>query len=105
MGRTLIIGNGFDLDLGLHTSYRDFAKSDLWPIGYQEQKESFLAQKLQADSYENWFDLENSLCEYAQEKRDLRRLLNLIVWRERKAILKYFIWLRKHCLSSLVIIR
>lgn len=69
MGRTLIIGNGFDLDLGLNTSYRDFAKSDLWPIGYQEQKESFLAQKLQADSYENWFDLENSLCEYAQEKK------------------------------------
>ncbi|MBR6844887.1 MAG: hypothetical protein IKM79_07315 [Bacteroidales bacterium] len=31
MGNVLIIGNGFDLYLGLKTSYSDFAKSDFWP--------------------------------------------------------------------------
>ena len=27
----LVIGNGFDLDLGLKTKYSDFAKSNYWP--------------------------------------------------------------------------
>ena len=28
---TLVIGNGFDLDLGMNTRYSDFAKSEYWP--------------------------------------------------------------------------
>ena len=32
MESTLIIGNGFDLDLGLKTSYKDFRNSEPWPI-------------------------------------------------------------------------
>lgn len=31
MKNVLIIGNGFDLDLGLPTRYSDFAKSEYWP--------------------------------------------------------------------------
>ena len=31
MGNVFIIGNGFDLDLGLSTKYSDFAKSKYWP--------------------------------------------------------------------------
>lgn len=27
----LILGNGFDLDLGLPTKYSDFANSEYWP--------------------------------------------------------------------------
>ena len=30
--KTLILGNGFDLDLGLHTTYADFAASKFWPL-------------------------------------------------------------------------
>ena len=28
--KLLIIGNGFDIDLGLRTRYSDFAKSKIW---------------------------------------------------------------------------
>lgn len=28
--KILIIGNGFDIDLGLRTRYSDFAKSNIW---------------------------------------------------------------------------
>ena len=31
MKNVLIIGNGFDLDLGLPTRYSDFAESNYWP--------------------------------------------------------------------------
>lgn len=64
----LIIGNGFDLDLGMHTSYRDFAKSKLWTFGsssytFSNGLGNYLNTKKGA---ENWFDLEQELANYAQ---------------------------------------
>lgn len=35
--RLLIIGNGFDLDLGRNTRYSDFAKSEFWPKNLKSQ--------------------------------------------------------------------
>lgn len=35
--RLLIIGNGFDFDLGRNTRYSDFAKSDFWPKNLKSQ--------------------------------------------------------------------
>lgn len=62
----LIIGNGFDLDLGMHTSYKDFANSKLWrfdnPV-YDRGLGYYLNQK---KDKENWFDLEMELANYAQ---------------------------------------
>ncbi|MBP5366437.1 MAG: SIR2 family protein [Bacteroidales bacterium] len=67
----LIIGNGFDLDLGLKTRYIDFVNSKrYWPQGEQIQKNvyrkqgllAFLNDKAKSD---NWFDLERSLKEFA----------------------------------------
>ena len=50
----LIIGNGFDLDLGLKTKYSDFAKSDFWPKAAVER--SFLCQYLnQKKDKDEWF--------------------------------------------------
>jgi len=68
--KVFIVGNGFDLDLGLHTSYREFAQCDFWPIKEEDCKKSFLAQRLEKDKKENWFDLENSLLDYAQIATD-----------------------------------
>lgn len=64
----LIIGNGFDLDLGMHTSYRDFAKSKLWTFGstlytFSNGLGNYLDTKKDT---ENWFDLEQELANYAQ---------------------------------------
>lgn len=30
--KVLVLGNGFDIDLGLKTKYRDFADSEFWPF-------------------------------------------------------------------------
>ena len=64
----LIIGNGFDLDLGMHTSYRDFAKSELWPFGgITHSNSNGLGNYLNSRKLaENWFDLEKELANYAQ---------------------------------------
>lgn len=40
MGNVFIIGNGFDLDLGLPTKYSDFAKSEYWPVSESENNSS-----------------------------------------------------------------
>lgn len=86
MNNVLIIGNGFDLDLGLPTSYKDFAKSKFWPqatpivtsspvirtnsgnhyVGHRPHPillEHVLARKKELPT---WFDLENELLQYAQ---------------------------------------
>lgn len=69
----LIIGNGFDIDLGLKTKYSDFIKSEYYPVkeeisfdyGYTNIKAYSLLQYLKR-SYSNkkWIDIEASLLEY-----------------------------------------
>lgn len=61
----MIIGNGFDLDLGLKTRYSDFAKSEYWP-----KKDFYFENNLQkamsdAACKDAWFDLEQVLADYA----------------------------------------
>lgn len=76
---TLIIGNGFDLNLGLKTSYRQFAESEFWPIDDQSESYSRLAKYLQeCRSIDTWFDLERHLANYARSthtKDDSNRFL------------------------------
>lgn len=88
MGNVFIIGNGFDLDLGLPTKYSDFAKSKYWPSaverkkadGEQPKKDSGIiyysvisdSSKLEeaienARSRETWFDLEKELLDYSMQ--------------------------------------
>lgn len=62
--RLLIIGNGFDLDLGRATRYSDFAKSEFCPKNLHSQLYEYLNQKSQI---EKWFDLEGELATYVQE--------------------------------------
>lgn len=65
---TLVLGNGFDLDAGLKTSYKDFAKSDYWPFGNSRQVYghdtlgSYLRERSELNT---WFDVEESLYEYS----------------------------------------
>lgn len=62
----LILGNGFDLDLGLKTSYKDFWESDFCPKRYPAPLIRHLNSKW-IDNLEavRWYDLENELREYA----------------------------------------
>lgn len=67
--RLLIIGNGFDLNLGRNTRYSDFAKSDLWPKNLDSQLYAYLNKKSQI---ERWFDLEGELATYVTKLNDQR---------------------------------
>lgn len=88
MGNVFIIGNGFDLDLGLPTKYSDFANSEFWPKASPRSKVTFEEMKREmkqgifltipeipklehaienAKNKSTWFDLEKELLDYAKE--------------------------------------
>jgi hypothetical protein len=61
MKNVFIIGNGFDLDLQMQTSFRNFASSsDYWPSD-KSRLCAFLESQKDID---RWFDLEACLLEY-----------------------------------------
>lgn len=62
----LILGNGFDLDLGLNTRYSDFWKSDGWKEAKLSCPEKYLVNSLEKYRLtHNWFDLESGLLQGA----------------------------------------
>lgn len=61
----LILGNGFDLDLGLKTSYKDFWESDFCPKDYPAPLIHHLNQRWDNNlEAVKWYDLENELLNY-----------------------------------------
>ena len=65
----LVIGNGFDLNLGLRTSYRDFVRSPYWPFrGIRRIINHGLGCYLNRKSHDYWFNLEQSLKDYCMLK-------------------------------------
>lgn len=58
---TFFIGNGFDINVGLHTKYRDF-----YDIYIKKHKNDMLANVIKED-YNNWADLELALGKYTGE--------------------------------------
>lgn len=67
----VILGNGFDIDLGMHTTYMQFAKSDYWPFnGKVYDLEGTLGRFLNDKrDIEKWLNLEEALGEYANIKK------------------------------------
>lgn len=65
MSNILVIGNGFDLDLGLRSRYSDFYNSDFWPFSDEASPlAEFLNQRFKIN---NWADLESVLGEYGEK--------------------------------------
>lgn len=70
----IIIGNGFDKDLGLPTGYPDFVKSDEWKklekkfcsFTTEDDLTHSLIYHLQTEAYnkENWFDIEEEIQQF-----------------------------------------
>ena len=61
----LILGNGFDLDLGLKTSYKDFWESEFCPKDYPAPLIHHLNQCWPENrDAVKWYDLENELLKY-----------------------------------------
>ncbi len=61
----LVLGNGFDLDRELETSYEKFWESDLCPKNYPAPIIRHLNSKLSGRKGVRWYDLENELYFYA----------------------------------------
>ena len=88
--KILILGNGFDLDLGLKTSYTDFANSDIWEnlIGNIYYPDSDLLGALyDAKTKEAWFDIEKTMNDYVRSiKPD--RLVKKIITKDEDTFIK-----------------
>lgn len=67
MSTVIVIGNGFDIDLGWRTSYRDFYESKK---GWEHFKtdEDDLFQYIIKHVAENWYDFERTLHDYCVAK-------------------------------------
>lgn len=61
--RVLVIGNGFDLDLGWNTRFSDFASSSYWPQNYHNG--SILSYLLSKRKVADWFDIEKEIGDFA----------------------------------------
>ena len=74
----MIIGNGFDMDLGLTTSYSSFSNSCFWPFkdAYitlpKTDKPAYspLIEELIKAKLENWFDFEEVLRQFGMKIRE-----------------------------------
>ncbi len=61
----IIIGNGFDLSLGLKTSYRDFVQSEIFK-SLPRASNLFVPYLAPASEDSNWIDIENELKKISQ---------------------------------------
>lgn len=75
----LILGNGFDLDLGLKTSYKDFWESEFCPKDYPAPLINHLNEKWGDDlTNVRWYDMENELLNYYLSIKDITRKPDVI---------------------------
>ena len=99
----LIIGNGFDLDMGLPSRYSDFIKSKEWNDAvsgfniYLQQKDyqahSLIGQLQMASQDSQWFDIEKEIHQFIvshpdnteRDVRDIKREFEVI----KKALARY----------------
>jgi hypothetical protein len=86
----LILGNGFDLDLGLKTSYKDFCESEFCPKNYPAPLIHHLNQRW-PDNLEavKWYDLENELLNYYNSIPDPIKGQDIITDEERALLEKF----------------
>lgn len=86
----LILGNGFDLDLGLKTSYKDFWESKFCPKDYPAPLIAHLNEKWGDDlDGVKWYDLENEFLNYYNSIPDPSIGIDIIT-EEEKELLKRF---------------
>ena len=66
MNTVIVIGNGFDIDLGWNTSYKDFYDSKNGWDTFKSEEEHDLFQYVIHHAAENWFDFEKTLHDYGK---------------------------------------
>lgn len=63
----IIVGNGFDLNLGLKTSYKDFVSSQQFRR-LVKQRNDLCGHLQQQHNLQNWIDIENELKNYSKRE-------------------------------------
>lgn len=64
----IILGNGFDLDMELPTSYNDFLESQEWKaLSSNKNSNGLIAHIESIYTIENWCDLEETILKYAMK--------------------------------------
>lgn len=84
--KIIIIGNGFDLSLGLKTSYKDFIQSNYFNL-LVKNNNSLALYLNEKQEINNWVDIEKELTEYSKQiqddkskvKNDFKELKNALV--------------------------
>lgn len=87
--KILILGNGFDLDLGRKTLYKDFYESEFCPKDYPAPIIKHLNEKW-TDNLEavKWYDLENEILNYYEKIKVAGDNYDLYNEKERKILLQ-----------------
>lgn len=63
-----ILGNGFDINLGFPTRYKDFFASDYFPFANNDNASHGLGRNvLRRGSVDKWYDLEHIISEYGSK--------------------------------------
>ncbi|MGM9783658.1 MAG: AbiH family protein [Candidatus Cryptobacteroides sp.] len=70
----LIIGNGFDLDLGLKTGYKDYVNSDKWPFKHCSILSPRLGSYLRRKTLVHWYDVESVMEQYCSRTSRANKL-------------------------------
>lgn len=105
----LIIGNGFDIDMGIPSKYSDFANSPefhdlthrMHNMFHEEERDKSLVLQLQQASMKsNWFDIEEEIHQYVVSNTDINEKIIRLVRSEfdalKKALMKYLIRVSKN---------
>ena len=97
--RVFVIGNGFDLDLGLDTTYQSFCKGHFKnsDLNICARSEMFQYLKDRFGLHKQWFNLEDEICNYVKTKTSISHS-------DVKADIEYFEYLR-YCLSINITIK
>jgi hypothetical protein len=72
-----VIGNGFDLNLGLKTSYSDFAENSDF-VKYEAIPNTLIAHLKTVYGEKKWIDIENELKKFEKDNTDFRDEYNLL---------------------------
>ena len=73
--RLLILGNGFDVDLGMKSRYSDFAKNKVWQEKIENNalmlsRNGLLRALVDAKDKEAWFDIESTMMHYIRKQEE-----------------------------------
>ena len=95
MDRLYIIGNGFDIDLGMDTRYSDFLDSTKFKEFAEDKLVADFANYLFNQNREYWVDIETAIKNYVNDNDSLDHVSFKIVFEKLKVFLRTYIQMQQ----------